>query len=365
MSEKPINVLMVIGGLGDGGKERQLLLLLKALKQHKHINTCLLVMNSGGEKEEEARQVADNLVILTGQRNFNLIKPLRRMIQLIKQKDITVIHTWGSGLWDLMGVIVGRLFRTPVIHNGIRSAPSRLNIFNRLTRFGALLADVAVANSSAGLVSFKLKNRPKSRVIHNGLDVSRFDGIHIVDEGKNLCMVANFRDAKDHKSVILAMAEISQHHQKSKLFLVGHDYGTLNACQNYVKKLNITDIVEFVTNCSHPEHIIGICQIGILATNEAVHGEGISNALLEYMALSKPVIASRNGGNSEVVVENSTGFLVEPGIPEAISEKVIYLFENPEIVKSMGERGKEFINEHFSLARMEIDYIRLYQEIRQ
>jgi glycosyltransferase involved in cell wall biosynthesis len=356
---------MVIGGLGDGGKERQLLLLLKALKAHKHINTCLLVMNSGGEKEVEARQVADKLVVLPGQRNVNLIKPLSMIKQLIKQHEITIIHTWGSGLWDLMGVLVGRVSHIPVIHNGIRSAPSRLNLFNRLTRFGALLADVAVANSSAGLDSFKLMNRPKSRVIHNGLDVSRFNGIKIIDNGKNLCMVANFRDAKDHKSVILAMAEISLRYPKSKLFLVGHDYGTLDACQNLVMKLNIADHVEFITNCSHPEPIIGNCQIGILATNEAVHGEGISNALLEYMALSKPVIASKNGGNSEVVIENSTGLLVEPGHPEAISRKVNYLFENSAVAVKMGERGKEFVNEHFSLARMEKDYLRLYQEIRK
>ena len=353
---------MVIGSLGDGGKERQLLLLLKALKHHKNINTCLLVMNSGGEKEGEARQVADNMVILPGQRNLNLLKPLKIIMQLIKQHEINLIHTWGSGLWDLMGVLVGRLSHVPVIHNGIRSAPNQLNIYNRLTRVGALLADVAVANSSAGLESFKLKNRYKSIVIHNGLDVSRFKGVQIVNTGQNLCMVANFREAKDQRSVILAMAEVSKHYPKSKLYLVGHDYGTLNECQSLVKKLGIVDKVEFVTNCSHPEPIIGKCQIGILATNEAVHGEGISNALLEYMALSKPVIASKNGGNSEVVVENTTGFLVEPGISEAISEKVIYFFENPEIAKNMGDRGKEFVNDNFSLARMEKDYVDLYQD---
>lgn len=365
MSEKPINVLMIIGSLRDGGKERQLLLLLKTLKQHNSINTCLLVMNSGGEKEEEARQVADNLVILSGQRGINLIKPLKRMTQLVKQNEINIIHTWGSGLWDLMGVIAGRLSHIPVIHNGIRSAPRQLNTYNHLTRFGALLSDFVVANSAAGLESFKLVNRPKSRVIHNGLDVSRFEGVEIANEGQNLCMVANFREAKDQESVILALAEISLYYPNSKLYLVGHDYGTLNSSQNIVKKLNIDDKVVFVTNCSHPEPIIGNCQIGVLATNESVHGEGISNALLEYMALSKPVIASMNGGNSEVVVQNSTGFLVQSGVPEAITEKVIFLFENPEIAKKMGERGKEIVNEKFSLARMEKEYIRLYVEIRQ
>ena len=361
MNDKTINVLLIIGSLGDGGKERQLVLLLKALKQHKHIKTSLMVMNSGGEREEEARKVVDKIVILTGQRNLNLIKPLRRMKQLIKQNEIDIIHTWGSGLWDLMGVIAGRLCHKPVIHNGIQSVATNLNFYNMLTRFGALFADVIVANSVSGLKSFKLIDLPKSRVIHNGLDTSRFECVQVFDEGHNLCMVANFLSAKDQQSLVLAMPDIVKIFPDTKLYLIGHDYGNLNVIECLVNNLQLNNSIYIITNCIYPEPIISICQIGILAT----HGEGISNAILEYMALSKPVIASRCPGNEEVVIDNVTGFIVEPRLPDAISQKVFYLFKNPEIAKRMGERGKEIVNDKFSLAKMEIEYLRLYQELRQ
>jgi glycosyltransferase involved in cell wall biosynthesis len=359
MSEKPINVMMIIGGLGDGGKERQLLLLLKALKQNKDVSTFLFVLNSGGERETEARQVADNIFVLPGKRGINLIKPVLEMVKLIKQNNINLIHTWGSGLWDLMGLVAGRLSSIPVIHNGIRSAPARLNFYNWLTRIGAFFADVAVANSYAGLRAFKLLNHPKYRVIHNGLDLSRFEGVQIIEEGQNLCMVANFHQGKDHKTLILAMPEILNHFPNTKLFLIGHDYGNLTSIQKIANDLQITKNVIFVTNCTQPEPIISKCQIGILAT----YSEGISNALLEYMALSKPVVASKNYGNMEVIVENVTGFLVAPRNPDLISEKVNYLLQNPDIAKKMGRQGKDVVQERFSLSKMEKEYLDLYQEV--
>jgi glycosyltransferase involved in cell wall biosynthesis len=301
-------------------------------------------------------------VILSGQRGINLIKPLKQTVQLIKQNNINIVHTWGSGLWDLVGLIAGRICRVLVIHNGIRSAPGRLNFYNRLTRLGARFADAVVANSAAGLKAFKLANLPKSRVIYNGLDTSRFEDIQIIGEGQNVCMVANFSDAKDQKCLILAVAEVLPQYPEVKLHLVGHDYGSLDACTQLVEELKIGDHVKFFTDCSHPEPIIGKCQICVLATNEATHGEGISNAILEYMALGKPVIASQNGGNAEVVVDQRTGFLVEPVNPEAISEKLVYLLENPGIAVKMGREGKAFVHEQFSLAKMEENYTRLYQE---
>jgi len=355
--------MMTIGFLGDGGKERQLLLLLNTLKKHEDIFTCLVVMNPGGERKNEFVQVANELVVLDDRKTLDFIKPILKLTHLIKYHQIDIIHTWGSGIWDLIGLIAGRMCHIPVLHYGIQSAPNRLNIYNQLTRVSALFADVSVANSEAGLKSFKMTNRPKSEVIYNGLETSRFEGIELNDNGRNLCMVANFQQRKDHKSLVLAMPEILNYFPETRLILVGHDYGTLDEINDLVNELEISQNVTIITDCIHPEPIIGDSQIGILATNDAFHGEGISNSILEYMALSRPVIASRNGGCPEVVIENVTGFLVQPGSPKAISEKVIYLLENPTIAQKMGSNGKIFVNERFSLEKLENDFINLYQKL--
>ncbi len=363
MNSKTIKVLMVIGSLGDGGKERQLLLLLKTLIQNQKIETFLISMNAGGEREDEAQRYADHFVALKGKRGVNLLMPIRQLVRLIKQHKIDVIHTWGSGVWDLTGLIAGHHCHVPVVHNGIRSAPNHLNIYNQITRFGAYFADHAVANSFAGLESFKLLKRPQASVIHNGLDLTRFEGVDKVEKGQNICMVANFREAKDHKTAINAFANVNDQFPNAKLRLVGHDYGTLSACQEQARVLGLENHIEFITNCNQPEPIIGECQIGLLTTNADVHGEGISNALLECMALGRPVVASINGGNAEVVTDNENGFLVEPGKPELISEKLIDLLSNPEKARTMGKLAEMSVKENFSVQRMVKEYTNLYQKL--
>jgi len=360
---QPVKVLMVIGSLGDGGKERQLLLLLKLFRKRPDIYTCLVVMNAGGERQNEAVDVVDELIVLQGRAKIDLISPLIKLIRLIKNNQINIIQTWGSGVWDLMGLLAGRVCRISVLHNGIRSAPSQLNIYNQITRLTARFADTVVSNSRAGLEAFGMLNHPNSCVIYNGLDPSRFEDIKTEGKGHTLCMVANFREEKDHKSILLAMPDILQRFPGTKLNLVGHDYGTLSLIEKLIDDLQIAKHVQLITDCKQPEPIIGASQIGILASNATYKGEGTSNALLEYMALSKPVIASNSGGNPEVVNGNITGFLIPPGFSEAISEKVIYLFENPEEAQKMGDRGKERVKERFSLERMEKDYMDLYKDM--
>lgn len=363
MEDRPIRLMMVIGRLGDGGKERQLLLLLKTLKAHKDIFTLLVTMNAGGEREKEAEQVVDNLVIFPNRKKTDFIQPFKKIIKLINTNQINILHTWGSGVWDLMGVLAGRKGHISVLHNGIRSAPKRLNLYNHLTRLSALYADVVAANSQAGLNSFRLARHSNAKVIYNGLDQSRFEKIDIQNEGFHLCMVANFQERKDHESLVLAMPDILKYFPKTRLTLIGHDYGTLQTVQALVDELQFSEKVKFITDCTQPEPIIGKCQIGILATNDSVHGEGISNAILEYMALSRPVIASRNGGNPEIVMDNKTGFLVQPGSHKEISEKVIYLFNNQVIARNMGENGKTFVTDRFSMKKMETNYINTYKKL--
>ncbi|MGC9384768.1 MAG: glycosyltransferase [Kosmotogaceae bacterium] len=360
---KPIRVLMVIGSLGDGGKERQLLLLLRLLNNHPDIYTCLVVMNAGGERQNEAIGIVDKLIILEKRAKIDLIQPFFRLVKLIKSEKIDLIQTWGSGVWDLLGLLVGRIGRISVLHNGIRSAPSQLNIYNQITRISALYADAVVANSKAGLEAFDIADHPNSYVIYNGLDPSRFDEIKTEIKGQTLCMVANFRDEKDHKSVLLGMPDILKRFPNTKLILVGHDYGTLSNVEKVIDELKIAEHVRIITDCKKPEPIIGASQIGILATSSTYKGEGTSNALLEYMALSKPVIASKCGGNLEVILDKETGFLIPPGFPESISNKVIYLFENPQEAQKMGAKGKERVMERFSLERMEKDYVNLYKDM--
>ena len=105
---------------------------------------------------------------------------------------------------------------------------------------------------------------------------------------------------------------------------------------------------------------MNIFDIGVLLSNPDIHGEGISNSIMEYMALGKPVIASIGGGTSEIVLDGETGFLIEPKNPKQLAERIDYLLSNQTVAKKMGESGRKRIQQHFSLDKMVNETYNLY-----
>ncbi len=89
-------------------------------------------------------------------------------------------------------------------------------------------------------------------------------------------------------------------------------------------------------------------------------GEGISNTLLEAQASGLPVIATRVGGNAEIMEEGGTGMLVPASDSTALARAIVDYFSNPERARSHGMAGRSLIERQFSLERMIGDYQRLY-----
>lgn len=341
-------ILMIVGGLGAGGKEQQLLSLLKGLKKRNNYSVILVAMNPGGLREDEARQYVDQLITIKRVVPFAFFHPLLRVINVSRRFKVSVIHTWGSGIWDLLGLCASRWLKIPFLHGGIRSAPASLNFNNKVSQWCANCADAVVANSQAGLIAFGQESNPRARVIYNGLDFSRFEGIKPGQIQYDLCMVANFSDHKDHQTLVNAMALIVKVHPEAKLLLVGHDAGTLDSSRELVNNLGLEESVVFVTDSVKPYQLIANSRIGILST----YAEGISNSILEYFAFAKPVVASNVAGNSEIVVPGENGYLVKMGSAEDLAEKAVFLIENPELCNRLGNFGKEMVMREFSVESM-------------
>lgn len=79
--------------------------------------------------------------------------------------------------------------------------------------------------------------------------------------------------------------------------------------------------------------------------------EGLSNVLLEAMAAGLPVIATRVGGNEEVVEGNVTGLLVPPANRERLAQAIIQLLQHPELATTFGRAGRERVIQHFSMEK--------------
>jgi glycosyltransferase involved in cell wall biosynthesis len=79
------------------------------------------------------------------------------------------------------------------------------------------------------------------------------------------------------------------------------------------------------------------------------------------MSAKKPVVATRVGGASEAVIDGETGFLVESGDDKTMAKRIVELLQNPEKAKRFGERGRQIVEEKFTLAAQLTKTLELYE----
>jgi glycosyltransferase involved in cell wall biosynthesis len=92
-------------------------------------------------------------------------------------------------------------------------------------------------------------------------------------------------------------------------------------------------------------------------------GEGISNTILEAMCSGLPVVATRVGGNVELLKENVTGRLVPPGQPEALAAALLEYFRNPYLLRRHGEAARRQIEATFTMQAMTTGYVAVYDKV--
>lgn len=361
MADEPTGVLFVVDSLVAGGMERQIVELLRGLRRSGRYRVTLAVLERGGALEAEAAALAESVLPIRRRARFD-VWPAVALVQHGRRAHIQLIHAfgWMSGL---AGLVAARWQRVPIINGSIRAAPPGLGFRERISKCSAQLSDAIVANSRAGLRSYGLADHPRTAVIWNGVSLERFDRVTAErDTVPTICMVANFSKYKDQPAAIRAMVPIRSQFPAARLVLVGRDTGTLQESERLVAALGLTDAVRFVTT-TQPESLIAGSDVCVLASNIRTHGEGISNAILEYMALGKPVVATDAGGNAEVIQDGVTGFLVPGDSADAIAERVIELLRAPARAQQMGEAGRQRVRDAFSMPRMVAEYEGLYARV--
>ena len=102
--------------------------------------------------------------------------------------------------------------------------------------------------------------------------------------------------------------------------------------------------------------------VGVLMTNPALACEGLSNSIMEYMALGLPVVCGDGGGNRELVEDGITGFVIPPADPAPLVERLTYLHDHEEVRRAMGAAGRARISRDFSVDTMIRRMLDVYAE---
>jgi L-malate glycosyltransferase len=91
--------------------------------------------------------------------------------------------------------------------------------------------------------------------------------------------------------------------------------------------------------------------------------EGFSISILESMSHGLPVVATRVGGNPELIVDGETGILVPPRDPQAFADAVVRVLEAPSLRSSLGRLARRRVQDHFSLPIVTRQYEALYRQV--
>ncbi|MBL7895175.1 MAG: glycosyltransferase [Bacteroidia bacterium] len=363
-----MKILFVIGSLELGGKERQSIELIKGLVANGF--DCELLLLKNAILYPEIKEIGCQLHVLDKQSisKFKLFKEVGRVIKQVKP-DIVQSWDFQSSLFVCFYTWLNKI---PFVNYSIRYG-KKINALSKtglLAQITFLFSDYVLANSLTGLEAHGLKVSQKNRAIYNGYDFKRAklnkeaEAIKRelnIEDGFVIGMVGNFLDAKDHKTIIMATQELLKSRKDITVVFIGNG-SKLNEAKALIANQN-SGHYRFLNNITAVEDYINIFDIHCLICNTIGHAEGISNAIMEGMAMGKPVVATDSGGNKEIVVDGKTGFIVEPFNIHQLTERLTLLLNDHSLRKSQGEAGRLRIQTEFSLDKLTHNFIELYSSI--
>ena len=362
-----MRILMVIDALGKGGKERRMLELIKGLKAEKNSYEITLVSLTDLVGYDYVYDLPIKFIVLkrNSKLDFSIIWKLK---SIIKDFNPDIIHSW-STMASVYLVLAKAGTKIPFINGFIADAPAIVNIYDKYywrVKFTTPFSDAFVANSLAGIKAYKT---PPSRTfcINNGIDFSRFENLRarkdvekeILREEKSnqflITMVATFSNKKDYKTLVNAAIELCSEDPDYVFLLIG-DGPTKESLQLIVNEAGLVERILFLGKRSDVESILQITDIGALMT----YTEGLSNAIIEYMAMGLPVIASRGGGTDELIEDGFNGYMVDTESKDQLKERIVLLKNDKKMYKYIAQNAYQWVREQFDIVKKTYEYESLY-----
>jgi glycosyltransferase involved in cell wall biosynthesis len=184
-------------------------------------------------------------------------------------------------------------------------------------------------------------NPARVQTIHNGLNLADWGASSHAEQSSEIVitMVGNIRRVKGHDLFIRAAAAILPDFPNTSFSIAGDvlepDY--FAELQTLVRDLNLTGRFHFAGGVANLRGHLAAADIFVLPSRS----EGFSNAIVEAMAASLPVVATNVGGNAEAVEDGVTGFIVPPEDPGALTAAISRLLRDPALAARMGAAGRQ------------------------
>ncbi len=304
------------------------------------------------------------------------ISNISRLRRLISEQNISLIHCQRHRALEHAAFAsyrtdVKALFYTVGSTNVLRNRKRRL-VFNYLASRISRVICVSSAVKGYMLKMARMLSENKTLVIHNGVDIQKFDIdltrkearrlLNIPEDGFYFGIVARLKKAKCHDILLRAFARTVQHIPATRLAIVGD--GPLEAnLKKLAQQLRISDSVYFIGRVEYAE-----VPRTLKAFNCFVHPsfrEGLGVAILEAMASGLPVIATNADGITDIFdTAANIGKMVPPKDVEALfSSMMDFRTKGSDVLQNIGKEARSHVRDNFSQEAMVKANIEVYGHV--
>lgn len=317
-----------------------------------------LFIPSGRPFIEYARKRGINSINWKAHGKFDPLTVIR-LARILKKCNCDVIHTHLSTA-SLLGAFAAKLAGKPSV--------AHVHGLNTATCFFFSSAVIAVSNAVKKHLAAQGIDEKIIYVVHNGVDIPRFEAVDIscAKEAQGINpdtpvfgVFGRLSPEKGQRVALEGMFLLLKTHPNARLLLTG-DGKDRESLVESAKALGIERNVEFKGFADDVRGLMSACDAVIVPSLK----EGFGLAAVEAMALERPVVASNIGGLPEIVVPDGTGFLFEPGNPQALASALAQLVENPDLARKMGKLGRDRVKDYFDADKQAKEVLHILQSVK-
>jgi glycosyltransferase involved in cell wall biosynthesis len=337
----------MVQALDAGGSERQVTEIAKSLDRSR-FEPHVACFRHGGMRMEELRDAGVPILHLpiASFRSADTLRAVAVLGRYIREKRIRLVHTFDPPA-NYFGVPAARLLRVPAVLSSQRSFRSlRGPRARHLMRITDRLTDGIVVNCLALRDSLIREDRVSPSRIHvcyNGIDLNRFHSRRPRHEPGSP-LIAGYVGVLRREKGLDSLLEAMVRPQCPELrFRISGNGPAAGALKDQCRLLDLDRVCSFHPSTNRVEAVLREMDIFVLPSLS----EALSNSLMEAMACGCAVVASKAGGNPELVTHGETGFLFEPGNSVELAAALRSLVLDQSLRERLGRNAAESIRNRF------------------